>query len=197
MDAKKKATLAVVLVAVWASLAFWQWEVLKAPVRVPLTNVSGPASTAQLTKVKAKTSGFHVNLELLALARTQREATFITPRNIFAAPSAGGTVPTVIDAPQPQAFAPVPGEAVVRQAEVVDVSQYRYLGFLRIGASQKKNKNIAVLTKDEEVLAVKAGDRVEGNLVLKTITEEHVVIRDTGARTEQTVPLSEEPVAKP
>jgi hypothetical protein len=50
-----------------------------------------------------------------------------------------------------------------------------------------------VLSKNEEVLAVKVGERIEDHLVLKAITPESVTIRDTGAQVEHTVPLSEEP----
>ncbi|MBI3357504.1 MAG: hypothetical protein HY038_12185, partial [Nitrospirae bacterium] len=52
MDPKRKAVLATVLVTVWVGLALWQWGALEEPVRVPLTNVTGHASSGQLTKAK-------------------------------------------------------------------------------------------------------------------------------------------------
>src|SRR3972149_10219130 len=109
MNAKRKAILAAVLILVCVGLAAWQWGALKEPVRVPLTNVTGPASSGQLTKTKA--SSLRVNLELLASARTQREATFTAPRNIFAVPSPDGTLPVGNEAAQVSELGPVSDQA--------------------------------------------------------------------------------------
>jgi hypothetical protein len=84
---------------------------------------------------------------------------------------------------------------LAQQMAVTELSQYRYLGFLRMGESRKKD--IAVLSKNEDVIVVKVGDHVDDHLILKTITPESVIIRDTGARIEQTVLLSEEPPLQP
>jgi len=194
MDAKRKTILAAVLVFVWMGLAVWQWGALKEPVRVPLTNVTGPASFGRLPKTKA--GGLRVNLELLASTRTQREAIFTAPRNIFAVPGPDGTLPVGNEAPQVSEQDQTVEQALLEQAAVVELAQYRYLGFLRMGEGRKKNTDIAVLSKNEDVLTVKVGDHVEEHLVLKAITPESVTIRDTGARIDQTVPLSEEPPAQ-
>lgn len=193
MDAKKKALLASVFGLVWVGLGVWQWGALKEPVRVPLTNVTGAASSGQL--MKTKTSGLRVNLELLALARTQREANFTAPRNIFAVPSPDGTLPVANETAQVSQQDPASEQALLQQA-AAELAQYRYLGFLRMGENRKKNKDIAVLSKNEDVMVLKVGDHVEEHLVLKAITPESVTIRDTGARIDQTVPLSEEPPAQ-
>lgn len=192
MDAKRKLMLAVVLFLVWAGLAVWQWGVWEEPVRVPLTNVTGSTSSTRPTM--AKGSGLRVNLERLALAHTERATAFTAPRNIFALPSPDGTFPIGQET----------GEQVVRrdaspelsgpeQVMSAELAQYKYLGFLRLGEGRKRSKEIAVLSKNEEVVVGKVGDRVEDHLVLKAITPESVTIRDTGARIDQTVPLSEEP----
>lgn len=194
MDAKRKAILASVLGLLWAGLAVWQWGALKEPVRVPLTNVTGATSSGRLTRAKA--SGWHVNLELLASARTQREANFTAPRNIFAVPSPDGTLPVANEAAQVSQQDPASEQALLQQAATAELAQYRYLGFLRMGENRKKNKDIAVLSKNEDVMVLKVGDHVEEHLVLKAITPESVTIRDTGARIDQTVPLSEEPPAQ-
>lgn len=184
--------LAGVLLLAWAGLAVWQWRVWEEPVRVPLTNVTGSASSARQTT--AKGSGLHVNLERLALAHTERATTFTAPRNIFALPGSDGTLPIGQEM----------GEQVVRQDASPELSgpeqvmsaelaQYKYLGFLRLGEGRKRSKEIAVLSKNEEVVVGRVGDRVEDHLVLKAITPESVTIRDMGARIDQTVLLSEEP----
>ena len=190
MDAKKKTLLAFGLGSLWVGLAVWQWGVVKEPVRVPLTNTTGAASASQLHQAKA--SALRVNLELLASARTQREATFTAPRNIFAVPSPDGTLPIGNEAAQESAPNPASEQALLQQTAVAELAQYRYLGFLRLGESRKKNKDIAVLSKNEDVIVVKVGDHVEEHVVLKVITPESVTIRDTGARVEHTVLLSEE-----
>lgn len=195
MDARKKTLLAGVLGLVWIGLALWQWEAFKEPVRVPLTNVSGLPSSGQGAREKA--SGLRVNLGLLASARTQREATFTTPRNIFAVPLADGTLPVGTEAAPVAETEPISAQAVAQQAAVMELAQYRYLGFLRMDEGRKHNKDIAVLSKNEEVVVVKVGDHVEDHLVLKAITPDSVTIHDTGAKVEHTLPLSEEPPAQP
>jgi hypothetical protein len=191
MDAKKKTVLAAALAIAWIGLAVWQWGTMKEPVRVPLTNVTGPASASQLAKTRM--SGLRVNLELLASARTQRAETFAAPRNIFSLARPGGTLPSGNEVPQLSELGPTPEQALLQQAVATELAQYRYLGYLRVGESRKKNKDVAVLSKNDEVVVVKVGDHVEDHLVLKAITPESVTIRDTGSLIDQTVPLSEEP----
>ena len=88
MDANRKALIAIALVALWGGVAYWQWGALPERVRMPLANISGPASS--LARSISRTGGLRVHLEQLASARTQREATFTAPRNIFAAPGSDG-----------------------------------------------------------------------------------------------------------
>ncbi len=84
-------------------------------------------------------------------------------------------------------------DAALQQVLSAELAQYKYLGFLRLGEGRTRSKEIAVLSKNEEVMVGKVGDRVEDHLVLKAITPESVTIRDTGANIDQTLPLSEEP----
>jgi hypothetical protein len=83
-------------------------------------------------------------------------------------------------------------EPLMEQAEAMELGPYRYLGFLRLGEGRKTNKEMAVLSKEDEVKVLKVGDRIDGHLVLKAITSESVTIRDTGTRMDQTVSLSKE-----
>jgi len=80
---KKIAALAA-LGLLWGGILARQWPIMEEPVRVPLTNVSGASSTTRGTS--GAVDGLHVQLDLLAAARTQREMTFTPPRNIFAPP---------------------------------------------------------------------------------------------------------------
>src|SRR5690349_14306415 len=82
MDAKKKTFLAVLLGTAWLGVAVWEWETFEGPVRVPLANVTGTPMVGR--PIKDTSTGLRVNLEVLASARSQREATFTAPRNIFA-----------------------------------------------------------------------------------------------------------------
>lgn len=192
MDARRKIILAVVLFLAWAGLAVWQWGAWEEPVRVPLTNVTGSASSAQ--QAKAKGSGLHVNLERLASANTGPVMTFTTPRNIFALPGSDGKFPVGQEVSGDAVYQDSSPElAELQQVTSSELAQYKYLGFLRLGEGRKRGKEIAVLSKNEEVMVGKVGDQVEGHLVLKAITPESVTIRDTGTSIDQTVPLSEEP----
>ena len=69
------------LVVLWIGLLIWQFDHSSEQARVPLTHVSG-----QHTGRPAAAAGgdLQVHLERLAAIKGQREATFATPRNIFA-----------------------------------------------------------------------------------------------------------------
>ena len=122
----------------------------------------------------------------------QRQATFTAPRNIFSVPRpdgtfAAGSVPVSGNQPSPAS-----AETLAQQEDALESEQYRYLGFLRVGEGRRKNMDIAVLRKDDEVLVLKVGDRVDDHLILEAINSESVTIRNTGTHTDQTVSLSEE-----
>jgi len=190
MDAKKKTILAVSLAVLWAGLAVWQWRLLQNPVHVPLTNVTGHSSVGR--HAEAGGTDLHVNLDLLASTSLQRQATFTVHRNIFAVLRPDGTF-AAEDGP---ASGNHPGsasaETSMEQEEKLELEQYRYLGFLRVGEGHREKKDIAVLKKDDEVLVIKVGDRVDDHLILKAINSESVTIRDTGTHMDQRVSLSEE-----
>lgn len=190
MDAKWKALIAIGLVALWGGLAYWQWGTRPEPVRMPLANTSGPASS--LARSISRTGGLRVHLEQLASARTQREATFTAPRNIFAAPGSDGTLSAGgggSDGGQPDQ---VSEQAAQQQAASLEMDQYRYLGFVRMGESARSAGNTAVLSKNEEVVIGRVGQHVERHLLVKAITPESVTLRDTLARVDHTVPLTED-----
>jgi len=195
MDAKRKAVLAAVLAFTWGGLLVWQWGIFEEPMHVPLTNVTGPASPGH--QPRTGTGGLRVNLALLASAHTEREGTFTTPRNIFSLSGPDRMLPGGSESSPQETAGQAPEQALLQQTAEMEVSQYRYLGFLRMGEYRKNNKDMAVLSKNEEVMVVKVGDHVEDHLVLKAITPESVTIRDTGSRIDQTVPLSEEPTVQP
>ena len=187
MDAKKKMIFAVSLIFLWAGLAVWQWRLLEEPVRVPLTNVTGHPSVGRHAAIGK--SSLHVNLDLLASTGFQRQATFTVPRNIFALPRPAGTfAPDDAFASENQPSASADSE----QKDTLGLGQYRYLGFLRVDDGPRNNKDVAVLKRDDEVLVLRIGDRVDDHLILKAINSESVIIRNTGTDLDQTVSLSEE-----
>lgn len=196
MDANRKLVLAVALGVLWVGLAVWQWSVIPEPVHVPLANVSGPA-VVSMAAGKPSESGLRVNLELLDAAKAGREAAFTAPRNIFAVPHLEGRFQGATDAGPLQAMDPNAELALQQQAAQAELSQYRYLGFLRMADSRNRHAQMAVLSKNEAVVVVKVGDRFDERLILKTLTPDSVTIRDTGARIDHTVPLSEESVVVP
>lgn len=190
MEARTKIVLATSLVLLWAGLVAWQWRFLEKPVRVPLTNVTGPPLAGR--HAAAMGTKWHVNLGLLASAGIQREGSFTTPRNIFAIPRSDGSLPLSQATALEYEQNPVPGEIMSEQVEEDETTQYRYLGFLRMGESRQKNKALAVLSKGDEVMILKVGDYVENHVILRAITAESVTMRDTDTRIEKTVLLSDE-----
>lgn len=185
MDTKGKVLIAIGLVALWGALAYWQWRGLPGQARAPLVNVSGPASS--LVRQNAQAGGLRVHLEQLASARTQREATFATSRNIFAAPGSAGALPVAGERQSDQ----VTDEALRQQAASLELDQYRYLGFVRMGESANEVGNTAVLSKNDDVVIGRVGQRLERHLVVKAITPESVTLRDLQARVDHTVPITE------
>jgi hypothetical protein len=189
MDAKKKTILAASLILLWAGLAVWQWRLLQEPVRVPLTNIAGHPSVGQ--RAATGGTGLHVNLHLFTSTSLQRQTIFTVPRNIFSIPRPDGTFATGNDPTSVNQPGSSSAETLTEQEEKLELEQYRYLGFLRMGKGRHENKDIAVLKKDDEVLVLKVGDRVDDHLILKAINSESVTIRDTGTHVDQTVSLSE------
>ena len=179
---RKKILILAALGSLWAALGLWQFMSLEEPVRIPLANVSGPAAPP----AHAGADNLQVHLDLLAAARTQREMVFATPRNIFALPS------VTINASAP---AELPDAALQQQAVATDLSQFHYLGFVRTGDEWQKKQDMAVLTKNDDLHVVKAGETIDKHVVVKTITQESVTLVDRDSRLEYTVLLSEEPQA--
>lgn len=189
MDARKKMMLALLLVVLWAGLAAWQWHFMEEPVRVPLTNVTGhPPSGAQAAGMGASR---RVNLGLLTAADAQREGTFIAPRNIFALPRSDGSFPLGQDTALENRHDSGSAEAGAEHEEAEESAPYRYLGFLSMGGGRQKNNDIAVLSKGDEVMILRAGDRIDDHVILRSIGAESVTMRDIDTRTEKTLLLSE------
>src|SRR5688500_12096643 len=124
MNASRKKLIALVMLgALWAGLVLWEYLSWEQTVHVPLANVSG--SGGAIRQAHRGTDGLHVNLDLLAAARTQREMVFATPRNIFALPSA-----VAVNQPAPSEAS---DRALRQQSIAAKLSQFHYLGFVRTG----------------------------------------------------------------
>lgn len=80
---KNQGVLLLSLVVLWIGLLIWQFDHSSEQARAPLTHVSGQRTTAK-APVAAAGVDLQVHLERLAAIKGQREATFATPRNIFA-----------------------------------------------------------------------------------------------------------------
>ncbi|ODT43914.1 MAG: hypothetical protein ABS70_06810 [Nitrospira sp. SCN 59-13] len=80
---KNQGLLLLTLVVFWIGLLIWQFDHSNEQARVPLTHVSGQRAPSK-TPQAAAGGNLQVHLERLAAIKGQREATFATPRNIFA-----------------------------------------------------------------------------------------------------------------
>jgi hypothetical protein len=189
---QKKVAALVALGLLWGGILAWEWLAQEEPVRVPLTNVSGPASTPRATR--GTVDGLHVQLDLLAAARTQREMTFTPPRNIFAPPRADDSGSARANQPE---FDPGSEEALRQQEVLAGLAQFHYLGFVRMEEGWRKNRELAVLTKNDDLHVVRTGETVEDHVVVKAITQESVTLQDRQSRVEHTVLLSEEAPVQP
>jgi hypothetical protein len=176
----------------WGGILTWEWLAIKEPVRVPLANVSGLASAARATR--GALAGLNVQLDLLAAARAQREMTFTPPRNIFASPRSYDSGEA---RENQQELDPGSAHALGQQVALAGLAQFHYLGFVRMEEGWRKKGEMAVLTKNDEVHVVRAGETVEDHIVVKTITQESVTLQDRQSRVEHTVLLSEEAPIQP
>lgn len=187
MDSRRKKIIALTTLGLlWGGLLLWQFLNRQEPVRVPLVNVSGLATG--VSQSRGGIGSLHVQLDLLAAGRTQREMVFATPRNIFALPSVASVNQTV--------SAEVSDSAVRQQAVAAELAQFHYLGFVRTGEEWQKKQDLAVLTKNDDLHVVKKGEMVENHVLVKMITQESVTLQDRDTRVEYTVLLSEEPLAQ-
>ena len=191
MNQKKGLALATIGL-LWGGILAWEWLAVEEPVRVPLTNVSGLASSARARR--GTVEGLHVQLDLLAAARTQREMTFTQPRNIFAPPRPDDSGATRAN----QSEVDPGSEQALRQQEVLaGLAQFHYLGFVRMEEGWRKKGELAVLTKNDDLHVVRTGETVEDHVVVKAITQESVTLQDSQSRMEHTVLLSEEAPVQP
>jgi len=188
----KKISALVALGLLWGGILAWEWLTVEAPVRVPLINMSGPVSTPRATR--GTVEGLHVQLDLLAAARTQREMTFTPPRNIFAPPRSDDT--GIARANQSESDSGLE-QAQHQQTALDGLAQFHYLGFVRLEEGWRKKGELAVLTKNDDVHVVRTGETLEDHVVVKAITQESVTLQDRQARVEHTVLLSEEAPVQP
>ena len=189
---QKKVASLVGLGLLWSGIFAWEWLAMEEPVRVPLANVSGPASAAQSTR--GAFDGLNVQLDLLAAARAQREMTFTPPRNIFASPRSYDSVEA---RGNQQELTAGSAQALGQQVALAELAQFHYLGFVRMEEGLRKNREMAVLTKHDDLHVVRAGETVEDHVVVKAITQESVTLQDRQSRVEHTVLLSEEAPVQP
>jgi hypothetical protein len=189
---QKKIAALVALGLLWGGILAWEWLTVVEPVRVPLANVSGPASTPRATR--GTVDGLHVQLDLLAAAQTQREMAFTPPRNIFAPPRPDDSESARANQPE---LDPGSKQALRQQEVLAGLAQFHYLGFVRMEGGWRKKGELAVLTKNDDLHVVRAGETVEDHVVVKAITQESVTLQDRQSRVEHTVLLSEEAPLQP
>lgn len=182
---KKMAVLAV-LAVLWGGMAWWQWDRMKEPMKVPLANVSGRASAQHASR--AGGDNLHVNLDLLSAMRTQRDMPFSMPRNIFAIPGSEESGPSRVEAD-----AQLPRE---QQSVLAELAQFHYLGFVRTEDPEKR-RDLAVLTRNDDLHVVRNGETIDNHVLVKRITQDSVTLQDRDSRVEHTVLLSEEPPPQP
>src|SRR5947209_20225052 len=83
MTRRSQWLILVLLLGIWAGVAFWIMAAAPEPQRVPMAYVTGKADRAKVSRPQAG-AGLKVNLDLLAAARRRAEEAFIAPKNIFA-----------------------------------------------------------------------------------------------------------------
>lgn len=209
----KQALLLSSLVALWIGLLIWQFGYSSEPARMPLTHISGPKVGGRTPAPPAR-GGLQVHLDRLAAIKGQRQATFSTPRNIFASllPPAE---PVSVPDPAPRrgrsrgSAKPVPpqdtaepqveeekgptAEDIARLRIATELNLFRYVGFMAVGDGSKKKKTMAVVVKDEEMHLLQVGDTIAGEVLVKAVSPTEITLQDLASKITQVIPVTDEP----
>lgn len=192
------------LLGIWTGVAFWVMAGAPEPQRVPLKYVTGKTARPEAGRTSVGT-GLQVHLDLLAAARRQVEAAFVTPKNIFAPLPTEKTVssvakrrvpplspvPAPVPAPVPPVAAPAAPpppspEELAAQAARQELARFRYLGYL-----SRDGRDQAFLSKGKELYIVRNDETIEQTVLVKTVMPSSVILRETRTQVERTVPLVE------
>ena len=189
---RKQVLLLIGLAAVWAVLLGWQFLQSEEPVRVPLKNKTGVISESRSPATAAE---LRVNLDVLAASSGQHETSFTAPRNIFSSliGKESSSDQGALNGPSDQRL-PTPAEERKLEAAAA-LNQFRYLGFLRFGERKGgKNRDVAVLLREDELHMVHAGDTIEKQVMVRAIDAEGVTLQHLGSRMVQVIPPAQEPL---
>ena len=222
---KNQGLLLLTLVVLWIGLLVWQFRHSSEQERVPLTHVSGQRTVGKAPAAAASGGNLQVHLERLAAIKGQREATFSTPRNIFAsllppepvvapppAPRRGrGRGPAkaaspaeepVVEAPQneeeptvEEPKGPTP-EEIERLRIATELNQFRYVGFMAVGGGSQKKKNMAVVVKNDEMHVVQVGEVIAGEVLVKAVSMSEITLQDVASKITQVIPVTDAPGAE-
>jgi len=198
MTRRSQWLILVLLLGIWAGVAFWIMAAAPEPQRVPLAYVTGKADRAKVSRPQAG-GGLKVNLDLLAAGRRRTEEAFVAPKNIFAPlptekekmalTHAKRRTPAPTTAPSVTAPAvppPPSPEELAAQAARQELAQFRYLGYLSRDGRQQ-----AFLSKGKDLYIVRSDETIEQRVIVKTVTPTGVTLQEPRSQVERTVPLVE------
>ena len=228
---KNQGLLLMTLVVLWIGLLMWQFGHSTEQARAPLKHVSGQRAVGK-APASSIAGDLQVHLERLAAIKGQREATFSTPRNIFAsllppvepavapppAPHRGRSRRPAKAAPPSVGEAPVveePVESMSSEEEeprveepkgptpeeierlriATELNQYRYVGFMAVGGSSQKKKNMAVVIKSDQMHVVQVGEVIAGEVLVKAVSLSEITLQDVASKITQVIPVTDAPAA--
>src|SRR5437773_11022717 len=176
MTIRSQWLILVLLLGIWAGVAFWIMAAAPEPQRVPLAYVTGKADRAKVSRPQAG-AGLKVNLDLLAAGRRRTEEAFVAPKNIFAPlqtekekmaltrakrrTPAPTTAPVVTAPAVPQPPSP---EELAAQAARQALAQFRYLGDL-----SRDGKQQAFISNGKDLYIVLSDEPIEQRELVKTV----------------------------
>ncbi|HET9963363.1 MAG TPA: hypothetical protein VFQ34_13565 [Nitrospiraceae bacterium] len=219
---KNQILLLLGLVALWGAVLLWQLGHSGEAERVPLKNVSGVKAVGKKPTPASAGGTLHVNLERLDQITGQRSATFSAPRNIFASltppppVAAAAAVPRRPRGPRGPQPAPPPSVPIEEEEEetpqaeesqavsqeklerlrvTAELTQFRYLGFLKVGDNRQGQNATAVLVKNEEMHLVQSGETIAKEVLVKAISPSEITLQDVATKITQVIPVTEEAAA--
>jgi hypothetical protein len=86
-------------------------------------------------------------------------------------------------------------EKLERLRVTAELTQFRYLGFLKVGDNRQGQNATAVLVKNEEMHLVQSGETIAKEVLVKAISPSEITLQDVATKITQVIPVTEEAAA--
>jgi len=86
-------------------------------------------------------------------------------------------------------------EEIERLRIATELNQFRYVGFMAMGGSAQKKKNMAVVVRNDEMHVVQVGEVIGGEVLVKDVSQKEITLQDVASKITQVIPVTDDPGA--